>query len=277
MMVRAETWLRALVSTEEFQQRRRRHGVLCCDAELQGMQVRYIAVIPDASDPFPRARHGEVGLLQGWALAAAVREAMAAEAARTPRGIVALVDVPSQAYGRTEEALGIPLALAAAVDAYASARLSGHASVTLILGKAFSGALLAHGYQASRVLALDSPSVQIQAMGKEAAMRVTRRNEHEFAAAAADVPPMAYDLPGFCKLEILHATIPCSDADNPTDEDVTSVRIGVAEALDLARCDGPYLAPRLQQQGPHSYRNASREVRVKMQEMWSQHPEENRS
>jgi hypothetical protein len=38
------------------------------------------------------------------------------------RAIVAVVDLPSQAYGRAEERHGIQLALAAAIDAYATAR-----------------------------------------------------------------------------------------------------------------------------------------------------------
>ncbi len=42
------------------------------------------------------------------------------------RAIVAVIDVASQAYGRREEAYGIHLALAAAADAYAAARLAGH-------------------------------------------------------------------------------------------------------------------------------------------------------
>ena len=45
------------------------------DGELAGQAVRYIAVIADANNPFPRARNGEVGLLEGWGLAQAVDEA----------------------------------------------------------------------------------------------------------------------------------------------------------------------------------------------------------
>jgi malonate decarboxylase gamma subunit len=47
--------------------------------------------------------------------------------------------------------LGIHLACAAAVDAYASARLAGHPVIALLVGKAMSGAFLAHGYQAEYV------------------------------------------------------------------------------------------------------------------------------
>ena len=63
--------------------------------------VRYIAVVTDAQNRFPRARNGEVGLLEGWGLAKAVDEAIARG---DKRPIIAIVDVPSQAYGRREEA-----------------------------------------------------------------------------------------------------------------------------------------------------------------------------
>jgi malonate decarboxylase gamma subunit len=73
------------------------------------------------------------------------------------RAFIAIVDVPSQAYGRREEALGIHQALAGAADSYARARLAGHAGDRLLVGKAMSGAFLAHGYQANRLIALRDP------------------------------------------------------------------------------------------------------------------------
>ena len=94
------------------------------DGVLGEQPVRYIAVVTDAQNHFPRARKGEVGLLEGWGLAKAVDEAIARG---DKRPIIAIVDVPSQAYGRREEALGIHQALAASVppmaydiDSYAS-------------------------------------------------------------------------------------------------------------------------------------------------------------
>src|SRR3546814_10467080 len=53
---------------------------------------------------FPRARNGEVGLLEGWGLAKAVDDAIDADRdASSKRALIAIVDVPSQAYGRREE------------------------------------------------------------------------------------------------------------------------------------------------------------------------------
>jgi malonate decarboxylase gamma subunit len=60
-------------------------------------------------------RQGEVGLLEGWTLAKVVNETIAADANNAvKRPIVAVIDVPSQAYGRREEAFGIHQALAGA-------------------------------------------------------------------------------------------------------------------------------------------------------------------
>uniref|UniRef100_UPI0035645632 biotin-independent malonate decarboxylase subunit gamma n=1 Tax=Pseudomonas sp. TaxID=306 RepID=UPI0035645632 len=97
-------------------------SLLVADTELAGQPLRYLSVVVDAANPFPRARNGEVGLLEGWGLAKAVDEAIEADAGSShKRALVAIVDVPSQAYGRREEAYGIHQALAAAVDSYARA------------------------------------------------------------------------------------------------------------------------------------------------------------
>ena len=151
-------------------------------------------------------RNGEVGLVEGWALAQAVHEAIDADRGLAPaqkRAIVAVVDVSSQAYGRREEAFGIHEALAGAASAYAHARLDGHPVIGLLVGKAMSGAFLAHGYQANRLIALDDPGVMVHAMGKAAAARVTLRSVEELERLAADVPPMAYDIESFATLGLL--------------------------------------------------------------------------
>jgi malonate decarboxylase gamma subunit len=87
--------------------------VLAADAPLGGETACFIAVVPDPANRFPRARHGEVGLEEGWGLAAAVRAVIEADRDDPRRPIVAIVDVTSQAYGRQEEMLGIHLACAA--------------------------------------------------------------------------------------------------------------------------------------------------------------------
>lgn len=207
-------------------------SVRIVDAMLAGQLVRYIAVVPDPDNAYPQARTGEVGLIEGWALAQAVHEVIAADRGGAKRSIVALVDVSSQAYGRREEAFGIHQALAGAAGAYAQARQFGHAVIGLIVGKAMSGAFLAHGYQANRLIALNDGGVMVHAMGKAAAARVTLRSVADLERLAADVPPMAYDIKSYASLGLLWRLVNVRDADQPFPSDVAEVQCALAAAQD---------------------------------------------
>ena len=71
-------------------------SVQAADGELNGEAVRFVAVVPDAHNHFPRAAKGEVGLLEGWTLAKVVSETVAEDASKSvKRPIVAVIDVPS--------------------------------------------------------------------------------------------------------------------------------------------------------------------------------------
>ncbi|KND62042.1 Malonate decarboxylase gamma subunit [Candidatus Burkholderia verschuerenii] len=239
------------------------------DGKLDGERARFIAVVPDARNRFPRATDNVVGLEQGWLLARAVRDINDADRdAQTKRPIVAIVDVKSQAYGRREELLGIHLACATAVDAYASARLAGHPVIALIVGPAMSGAYLAHGYQANRIVALDAPGTAVHAMGKEAAARVTRRSVESLDALGDAVLPMSYKMSAYAKLGLLHELIEGIDADAPASADIERVRTSLAAAVKDAR-DGPRdLSSRLASADATRTRAASIEVRKRMKAQW---------
>lgn len=262
---RGATWLSALAPAG-----RQADGypasVQVVDAELGGETARFIAVVPDPANPFPRARQGEVGLIEGWALARAVREVIAADAGGpVRRPIVAVVDVPSQAYGRREEAYGIHQALAGAAAAYADARLAGHPVIAVIVGKAMSGALLAHGYQANRIIALDDPQVMVHAMNKGAAARVTLRTVEQLEALAEKIPPMAYDIRNFATLGLLWRLLPVEHADAPSGADLDRVATSLMEALADIRDEGDdRLGGRLNQPA----RQLSRTVRERLRETW---------
>ena len=246
--------------------------VLAADAPLGGEPARFIAVVPDPANRFPRARHGEVGLDEGWGLAAAVRSVIEADRGgtlRVRRPIVAVVDVTSQAYGRQEEMLGIHLACAAAADAYASARLAGHPVVALLVGKAMSGAFLAHGYQANRILALADDGVLVHAMGREAAARVTRRTVAELDRLGEQIPPMAYGIRSYAGLGLLHRLIEGVSAEAPGAADVERVRAELAAAVADIRTSGDRgLSSRLTSPSPQQGRPASIEVRRRLAEQW---------
>ena len=226
----------------------------------------YLAVIPDPNNLYPRARHGEVGLIEGWTLAKVIHSVIDQDrysAVKTP--IIAVVDVTSQAYGRREEAFGIHQALAGAAAAYAQARMAGHPVIALIVGKAMSGAFLAHGYQANELIAFDDPAVLIHAMGKESAARITLRTVQELDRFAAKVPPMAYDIKHYATLGLLSALLHIENPDAPNEDDVVLVKTTLSCAIAKAKRDGIRLDNRLGSKN----RSATIEVRNRMKAVWN--------
>ncbi|MBX8510719.1 biotin-independent malonate decarboxylase subunit gamma [Pseudomonas cichorii] len=240
-------------------------SVKAADGMLGEQAVRFLAVVADADNRFPRARQGEVGLLEGWGLAKAVDDAIELDRdAEHKRALIAIIDVPSQAYGRREEALGIHQALAGAVDSYARARLAGHPVIGLLVGKAMSGAFLAHGYQANRLIALRDPGVMVHAMGKASAARVTLRSVEELEKLAASIPPMAYDIDNYASLGLLWETLSVSQIEQPAADDVVQVQHVLGSAIKDVQATGADLSSRL----GASNRAASSNVRQLLRAQW---------
>ncbi|MGF6114853.1 malonate decarboxylase gamma subunit [Janthinobacterium lividum] len=241
-------------------------SVRVVDAPLAGAPARYLAVLPDPDNRFARARTGEIGLAEAWQLARAVQQVVDEDRAlAVKRPIVAVIDVASQAYGRREEAYGIHQALAGAAGAYAEARLAGHPVIGLIVGKAMSGAFLAHGYQANRLIALDDPQVMVHAMGKASAARITLRTVEALEALAATIAPMAYDVRNYASLGLLWQTLQVAQPDDPSAQDTATVDACLQAALGDIRADPQRdLSSRLG--APH--RQASARVREVLQQQW---------
>lgn len=234
------------------------------DGQINGENARFIAVVPDANNHYPRAAGGEVGLLEGWTMAKVVNETIAADADQpVKRPIVAVIDVPSQAYGRREEAFGIHQALAGAAGAYAKARLAGHPVIGLIVGKAMSGAFLAHGYQANRLIAFNDSGVLVHAMGKASAARITLRTVEALEKLAATIPPMAYDVSNYATLGLLSALLDINNPDAPDDHDLSLVSNTLRDAIADARTDAS-LKCRLGAEN----RRSSQLVRDRMRASW---------
>jgi biotin-independent malonate decarboxylase gamma subunit len=239
-------------------------SVRIADATLGTERVRYLAIVPDAASRYPRARHGEVGVEEALLLALDVHRTIAEDRRGRRRPLLLIVDSPGQAYGRFEEALGLHAALAAAVEAYSSARLAGHPLVSLIVGSAMAGAFLAHGYQANHILALDDPGVQIQAMGKKAAARIMRRPVADVEQLARECPPMAYDARTFSRWGLLESP------DHPTARDLSAVTDALTSAIADAWRDPTrsHLGP--ESHRSHSGRTASQRVRQRLRDQWNE-------
>ena len=94
-----------------------------------------------------------------------------------------------------------------------------------------SGAFLAHGYQAQRLIALDDDGVMVHAMGKAAAARITLRSVEELEALAARVPPMAYDIASYASLGLLWERVPVEAIEQPGQQDADKVREVLARAV----------------------------------------------
>jgi malonate decarboxylase beta subunit len=199
-------------------------SVLTADVVWDGNRLRLVAVVPNSAGKFPRARSGQVGIEEGWAIANAVRHAINDDAHGEKRAIVAIVDVPGQAFGYHEESLGLHDSLAAAADAYATARAAGHPVIALVVGKAISGAFLAHGLQAATIIALDDDSLEFHVMSQASVARVTRRGEAEVAALAKVVPSTARDVHSFASLGAIDQLLKMENADVPSARDADVVK-----------------------------------------------------
>jgi malonate decarboxylase beta subunit len=198
-----------------------------------------------------------------------VRDVIEEDQNQEKRAIVAIVDVPSQAYGYREELLGIHQACAAAVDAYASARLAGHPVIAFIPGKAISGAFLSHGMQASRLIALEDEGVNVHVMSKKSAARITQRTIEELEEATKKVPAMAYDIRSFEKLGALFALMSGINADSPGISDRAAVFSKLVEAIEDTKNSPSNLSSRLNTSfAREGGRAASILVRKKLAEQW---------
>lgn len=266
-LLRGTVWFRALTGQASSMPGDPK-SVLTADSPLGKEQARFLCVVPDPNARFPCARHGEIGLEEGYTLAARVREVMQQDKNKTKRPIVAIVDAKSQAYGRREETAAIFLACAAAIDAYGSARLAGYPVIALIVGQAISGVPLTHGYQANRILAFDDDGVVIHAMHKAAAARITRRSLEELEQLAKKIAPMSYDIRDYAKLGLLYKLLHVENPEKPSEQDIRNVQDELVGAITDARRGSVDLSNRLESKGALEMRKASLLVRSRLEAQW---------
>lgn len=192
------------------------------------------AIVPNAQNPMYRVRNGEVGLIEGFEMAHVLETVYQEDKEKAvKRPVVVVIDVPSQAYGYNEELIGIHVALANSAAAYAKLRQAGHPVIGFIAGNAISGAFLAHGLQSSRLIALNSSNITVQAMSKESASRVTKRSIAAIEAAAEKVPSIAYDIKNYTKLGAIFTFL-----ESITDQETSADHVNaVIDAINAAILD----------------------------------------
>lgn len=260
---RGRTWLGALAGGQQIE------ALIPSVLRATTDDSVFLAVVPDPGNPYRCARNGEVGLTECAALAAAVRHTVAADAdTATKRPIVAVVDLPSQAYGMLEELVGLHHAMAVTTDAYHAARTAGHPVIALVVGRALSGGFLTHGLQASQILALDDPGVEIHAMHRQAAARITLRTVEQLDALAATITPLSYRVTDWATMGFCDELLSVDDADAPSPHDVATTTTAIAAAVERARKAPTDLSGRLDSDAARRTRTASRAVRDLLAQQW---------
>ena len=241
------------------------------DAQVGRETAVFLCVVPNPDSRFPCVRDGQVGLEEAYALATRIWEAIDDDREKPKaekRPIIAIVDVKSQAYGRREETAGIFLAAAGSADAYASARMAGHPVICLVVGHAFSGGFLTHGYQANRIIAFDDSGVTIHAMHKEAAARITRRSVSDLERLGHQIAPMSYDVRDYAKLGTLHKLLDVNNPFEPTESEIVEVKQAITDAIADARMGAEDLGNRMNSPAARKTRKAGRTVRTLMEKQW---------
>lgn len=234
-------------------------------------EVVLTSIIPDSDNAMYRVRNGEVGLIEGFRMGQILDAIYQEDKEKaTKRPIIAVIDVPSQAYGYNEELIGIHVALANSAAGYAKLRQAGHPVIGVIVGNAISGAFLAHGLQASRLIALNNQNINVQAMSKESAGRVTNRTIEEIEAAAEKVPAIAYDIQSFNKLGAVYKFLADVTSQEPSKESEEKLIMAVNEAItDVRKTNDTMLEARYTNEiAMQSGRVQTNKVRAKMAEEW---------
>ena len=268
---RGRSWFEALTKDGSSRELGQIGSVLCRDILVGDRLCRILAVTADPHTAFPRTSKGEVGLQQGWELARLIRQTIEEDRdAAKKRPLIALVDVPSQAYGYLEEREGIFLSCGAAVNAYADARQAGHAVITVIVGNAISGAFLAHGLQGSYMIALDDDKVTVHAMSKQSAARITKRSISDMDQAAGNVAAIAYDIRSFNCLGAVCRLLKLGNHDAPSKEDAEAMKAAILEGIGRSEENGNTLAYRLKTPNASVYRALSIQVREQMAKEWEE-------
>ncbi|WP_297074489.1 biotin-independent malonate decarboxylase subunit beta, partial [uncultured Enterococcus sp.] len=238
---------------------------------LGDQEVVFTSIVTDPENEMYRVRNGEVGLVEGFRMGQILEQIYQEDRNQTKkRPVIAIIDVPSQAYGYNEELIGIHIALATSAAGYAKLRQAGHPVIGLIVGNAISGAFLAHGLQSSRLVALNNPSINIQAMSKASAGRVTNRSIAEIEAAAQKVPAIAYDVTSFNKLGALYEFLTDITTQEPTSETITAVKEALQAAISDVVSKEDYMleARYTNEQAQQFGRVETNKIREKMKAEW---------
>lgn len=135
-------------------------------------------------------------------IAAAILDAVRADAGTTPRPILFIADTQGQALSRHEELLGLNGYFAHVARCVDLARRQGHRLLTVIHGEAVSGGFLAFGMLADRICAL--PDAQVRVMDLRAMSRVTKISLERLEELASESPVFAPGAENYWRMGGIH-------------------------------------------------------------------------
>jgi malonate decarboxylase beta subunit len=110
--------------------------------------------------------------------------------------------------------------------------------------------------------------VEIHAMHRSAAARITLRTVEQLDELAKTILPLSYDVRDWAKLGLCDDLLHVENADTPTDADVAAVNDAIASAVNRARSGPRDLSNRLDSDDAVQTRHASRKVRELLGSQW---------
>ncbi len=180
-------------------------GSVVGTASIKGKIVTIIANDAYAfNDRFSVVFGGVIGLEEGYKMATAVYNTMDIDKQKElteKRPIVLIVDTPGNGPGKMEEIAGMNKSTGSYQLALAEARKSGHPIVTMVIGRAISGAFLCHGLQGDHILSLSKEyGTMIHVMPLTSISRITKMDIERLEELSKTNPVFAAGVDFFYKL-----------------------------------------------------------------------------
>ena len=238
MIVDADSFNEGTVGAKTFDDPEFGPGSVVGTAKLDGQDVTIIASDAQAfNEKFPVVYAGIIGMEEGYKMAQAVYASLAADADKPKeqkRPLVLIVDTPGNGPGKVEEIIGMNKATGAYQLALAEARLAGHPIVSMVIGRAISGAFLCHGLQGSNILSLDSSfGTMIHVMPLTSVSRIINKDLETLEELSKGNPVFAAGPQFFYALGGVEEQIDATDKMRPVIiEHIKQIRAAVAAGED---------------------------------------------
>ena len=180
-------------------------GAVVGTATLNGTELTVLAIDAQAINPrFPVVYFGVIGMEEAYKMASAVYETILSDQDKPveqKRPLLLIVDTPGNGPGKVEEIFGMNKATGAYQLALAEARKKGHTVISMVIGRAISGAFLCHGLQGDHILALPKEyGTMIHVMPLSSISRITKMDIERLEELSKDNAVFAAGVDFFYRL-----------------------------------------------------------------------------